>query len=119
MTRAVLDRAKRLEFFVTTSKGTGACDVGIALVDDVEPVVDNGLSSKDDPARDRDFNQSGGGGAGSRDSKNSKTSSSKKSEAGSQSLPNAGSGVLAGSASHQCTWSKAEAQLVYEHRISS
>ena len=69
MARAVLDRLKRLEFFVTTSKGTGACDVGVALIDDVDPVVDIGLSSREDPVHDHDFDQSGGGGAGSRDSK--------------------------------------------------
>ena len=54
-------------------------------------------------------------------SKKSKASSSKRSEAGSQSLPNAGSGVLAGSAgstSHPRTWSKAEAEQEYQHRVS-
>ena len=62
-TRAVFDRLKRLEFFAISIHGTTAIDVGVTLIDDVDPVVDVGPADcNDDPSHDRDFEESGGGG---------------------------------------------------------
>ena len=119
LTRAVLDRLKRLDFFAITELGTAAFDVGVVLIDNVDPVVDIGFADpNDDPAHDHDFDKSGGGGAGSPKGSNPKESNSgKKSGTGSsgatgsasQSSAHAGSGVLAeSSASRREEWSENE-----------
>ena len=125
LTRAVLARLKGLELFVTTTAGTGACDVGITLIDDVDPVVDADDPPAQDPFCDDDLDKSGGGGAGGRGGKPPSSGSSSKAQGeGSSSASVSGStsadpGIIPGPFSGLRAWTEEEAQQVYDQRLAS